>query len=443
MAGRAGQNGGILGLMADGVHVSLRSHQPRRNYQIISSNENRQRVGRSTTPAATTMRRGENMSVRLTLGTLMLTLAIAASGCSVPVHSGGMSAAHNLPPAQMLAHPGPGVGGPGPGVIPNVPPPGYSMAPAPTAQVHFKAPVGMEIRWDVGGIGAYDSEPLVVPGIQNFPENGVYRLKVTGIDGRPDERLYPSLEVAPISARTAAYLAHTPIPVHFTEQDFDQALSGNYVTKVIYIPDPEFQELAIGGVDTLVSTRLDPGVDPIVEADRRGAILGIIRMGRKDMELEGAAMGPAIQAGFNQEMAQGGVAPGAMGPGGFSPVPYNNGGVQPSYISGVTGPQYGYPITGTPIGLPGPPHIPLGGPAGLQRHTITNHTRTHIPQPTPALGIHVKQKPGLSYPRPVDKVRIQEQTVRPLHFNNQPPADMVHGNPAAGAGGYCPPGYPQ
>jgi hypothetical protein len=369
-------------------------------------------------PSARTMRRGEIMSVRFTLGTLLLAVAAAVSGCAVPVHSGGMSAAHNLPPAQMLAQPGPGIGGPGPGVIPNVPPPGFEMAPAPTAQVHFKAPVGMEIRWDVSGTGAYDSEPLVVPGIQNFPENGVYRLKVTGIEGREDERLYPSMEIAPITARTAAYLAHTPIPVHFTEQDFDQALSGNYVTKVIYIPDPEFQELAIGGVDTLVSTRLDPGVDPIVEADRRGAILSIIRMGSKDMELNGPGEGAAVQAGYMLE--------GAAAANGFSPVPFNGGGVMPSYVSGVTGPQYG---TGTPIGLPGPPHLPLGAPAGLQKHEITNHTRMHIPGPTPSLGIHVRQQPGLSYPRPVDTVRIREETVRPLHFNNQPPADMVHGYP--------------
>lgn len=374
------------------------------------------------------------MSVRFTFGAVMLALAAAASGCTAPALRGGLPTAHNLPPAQMIAHPGPGVGGPGPGIIPNMPPVGFDAAmPAPTVQVHFRAPVGMEIRWDVGGVGLYDSEPLVVPGIQNFPENGVYRLKITGIEGREDERLYPSLEVGPITARTAAYLAHTPIPIQFTEQDFDQALSGNFVTKVIYIPDPEFQELAIGGVDTLVSTRLDPGVDPIVEADRRGAILAIIRLGRKDLEAPGAAMGGAMQTGFSQEL---GGAPG------FSPVPFNGGGAVPSYVSGVTGPQYGYPITGTPIGLPGPPHIPLGVPAGLQSHTIHNHTAMHIPGPTPSLDIHVRQQPGLSYPRPVDTVRIREQTLRPNHFNRQPPADMVHGYPP-GNGGYCPPGAMQ
>ena len=57
------------------------------------------------------------------------------------------------------------------------------------------------------------------------------------------------------------------------------------MTKVIYLPDPEFQELALAGVETLVSTRLDPGVDPIVEADRRGAILAIVRLGNKDLQI--------------------------------------------------------------------------------------------------------------------------------------------------------------
>ena len=75
--------------------------------------------------------------------------------------------------------------------------------------------------------------------------------------------------------------------MQFTEEDFDQVLSGNFVTKVIYLPDPEFQELALAGVETLVSTRLDPGVDPIVEADRRGAILAIVRLGNKDLQAPG------------------------------------------------------------------------------------------------------------------------------------------------------------
>ena len=129
----------------------------------------------------------------------------------------------------------------------------------------------------------FDSTPLVIPGRQDFYQGAIYRLRLTNIPGRPGVQLYPTLEVAPVTPRTDAYLAHSPIPVQFTEEDFDQVLSGNFVTKVIYLPDPEFQELALAGVETLVSTRLDPGVDPIAEADRRGSILAIVRMGNKDL----------------------------------------------------------------------------------------------------------------------------------------------------------------
>ncbi len=57
------------------------------------------------------------------------------------------------------------------------------------------------------------------------------------------------------------------------------------MTKVIYLPDPKYQELAISGVETLVSTRLEPGVDPILEADKRGTILLIVRLGAIDLEM--------------------------------------------------------------------------------------------------------------------------------------------------------------
>ena len=133
----------------------------------------------------------------------------------------------------------------------------------------------------------FDSSPLVTPGRQDFVQGAIYRLRLSGIPGREAIELFPTLEVAPVTPRTDAFLAHAPIPVQFTVEDFDQVTSGNFVTKVIYLPDPEFQELTLTGVETLVSTRLDPGVDPIAEADRRGSILAIVRMGNKDFRGSG------------------------------------------------------------------------------------------------------------------------------------------------------------
>ena len=329
----------------------------------------------------------------------------------------GIPTAHNLPPAHRLLEPGPGVGGPGPGVLSSARNPGpgasgygaYGASIGQNVQVLFDKPQLMTVSWDVSGIGRYDSVPLIVPGRQNFAQGGIFRLKISNIDGRPGVELYPTLEIGRANRRTSAYLAHSAIPIQFTQEDFDQVAAANFVTKVIYVPDPEFQELALAGVDTLVSTRLDPGVDPITEADRRGSILAIVRLGNKDLEVPGTD--PSLNAGI-------GFVNNGGGGGGHDPS---------NYISGVNGPHYGIPNVGTSIGLPGPAHIPLGGPAGLQRQNIHNHTAMQIPGPTPEVNIHLKQKPGLSYPRPADKVFIKEHHIRPQHVNQQPPADMVEG----------------
>lgn len=405
---------------------------------------------------------------------------LAATGCIHPTFGefnnntslipplGKFTGHNNLPPAAMLRHPGPGVDGPGPGVMmtsaamlthnggevgmdgvqqasfngpcgPGGPGGcmvgdggmagmngmggmggmGYGMM-SRSSQIAFVGPDGLQVNWDVNQPGMFDSEPLIAPGRYNFPQGAVYRLKLTNIPGRPGVELYPTLEVGPASPRTEAYLDHNAIPVQFTEEDFDQILSGNFVTKVIYLPDAEFQELALAGVETLVSTRLDPGVDPIIEADRRGAILAIIRIGNKDLEVPQAEGMEGGDMAMAAAYAAGGGAPcGPGGPGGtLGQIP-----MPPELVAGITAPQYGMPYVGTPIGLPGPPHIPLGHPAGLQKHVMTNHTKIHMPPPTRKLDIHVKQKPGFSYPKPPSHVHITEHAhVPPVKFR-QPFSD--------------------
>jgi hypothetical protein len=366
----------------------------------------------------------------------------------------------------MLQHPGPGVEGPGPGVIV---PASYEAALAdagafadgdgggmpggimgPTSQIGFLGPDGMQVRWDVSSYGGFDSEPLVTPGRYDFPQGGIYRLKVTDIPGYEGVELYPTIEVAPVAPRTAAFLDHNAVPFQLTEEDLDQVTAGNFVTKVVYLPDPDYQELAVAGVETLVSTRLDPGVDPVCEADRRGSILAIIRIGNKDLQSPG---GQANAYGAGGGMG-GGSGPGGGGGGGpcpigmAAPLGMPIGGdpalVPPAFVAGATAPQYGMPITGTPIGLPGPAHIPLGIPAGLQKHTITNHTKTHIPPPSRQMGLHVQQAPGLSYPKPARHAYIAERADVPHIKLKQPPEDrkrlVDNGGPDPdAAAGFCPP----
>jgi len=352
---------------------------------------------------------------------------------------------YNMPPANRLAEPGPMVGGPGPGVLmpETIPVPGYGGAVKSTVQMLFNQPQSMKILYDVVGDSTFTSDPLVVPGRLEFAQGGIFRLKLTEIQGREGVELYPTLEVGTASYRTAAYLAHNAIAIQFTEEDLDQALSSNFVTKVIYLPDPEFQGDAISGIDTLVSTRLEPGLDPIIEADRRGSILAIIRLGNKDIEMSGA------QGGFGGgALPEGAYVDGngtTCGPDGSPVGAYNN---PPNMVAGVTAPQYGMPQSGTPIGLVGPPHIPFGAPAGLQSHVIRNRTHMNIPDPVTKVKGTVRQQPGYSYPTPPSRFHIKEQNINPgypggrPHFYDasRPVAPNQFGGAPPASGEYCPPG---
>lgn len=162
------------------------------------------------------------------------------------------------------------------------------------AQVAFKGSDGMKIQWDTVQIGMFDSAPIEVnevrPVFQNFQVARSYRLKLTEIPNRDGLTLYPTLTINAVSSRTLAYLDHNAIPVRFSEADFDQVQNGNFVTKVIFLPSPQFQNLALaGGVDTIVNTQLPAGADPIVEAQNRGAILAVIQIGNKDLSVEGSS----------------------------------------------------------------------------------------------------------------------------------------------------------
>ena len=108
-------------------------------------------------------------------------------------------------------------------------------------------------------------------------------------------------------------------------------------------------------------------------------------------------------------------------------------------IAGVTAPQYGMPMCGTPIGLPGPPSVPLGVPAGLKEHIIENHTHVCICRNRPRrIKVDVKQVPGICYPRPASHVRIVERTAAGVGTYRQPVGDRRECvKPECADGGSC------
>ena len=371
------------------------------------------------------------------------TTVIVCVGCAADGQQLFDKGEYHAPPAAMMQRPGPMVDGPGPAVLaPLTPPgammqagyqcpPGYPGGPGMPgmmvrkSQIHFLGPDGMNIGWQIGE--AFAKNQLVAPSIYDFAQGAVYRLDLTNIPGYDGLEFYPTLEVYPAHPTTDSFLAHSSVPVQITDEDLEQVRTNNFVTKVIYLPDPRFQELAIAGVETLVSTRLAPGVDPVAEADRRGTIMAVLRIGNKNYELglsSGSQItktgpnGEILQASHNVDGIQGGFAEpmaiGFVGTQGGIPHTQIMGG--PSYpgmpavnmVSGLNTAPWGMPRSATPIGLPGPPHIPLGGPAALQSHTIRNNTPVNVGKPVEHMLIDVEHEPGISLPHPVNYINYKE-----------------------------------
>jgi hypothetical protein len=163
-------------------------------------------------------------------------------------------------------------------------------------EVRFVGPGGMKISWycpKPDGKPGFATQFLEAPARYNFLQSSISRLKLSDVPNRPGIDLYPTLEIVPCNPKTATFLAHSAVPISFTEEDFEQITAGNFVVKVIYLPDPQFQDLAATGPDEVVSSRLEPGVDPVLEAKRRGSILAIVRLGNIDLE---APNTPAMDA---------------------------------------------------------------------------------------------------------------------------------------------------
>lgn len=351
------------------------------------------------------------------------TLVVVCFGCHIDGQQLIDKGEYVAPPAAMMSRPGPMVDGPGPGVLPMMAPPMARSFQSSTTQVRFVGPIGMKIGWKIGP--GYAENQLLSPASWEFSQAATYRLKLSSITGRDALSLYPTLQVYPAHPTTDSYLSHNSVPIELTDEDLDQVESGNFVTKVIYLPDPKFQELAIAGVETLSSTRLDPGVDPVAEADRRGTIMVVLRVGNKNLEQQ-AGSDPMAEANglqqvnYNADGDKGEIVPpmpieeagntfagvpGPMimgGPGGPGRPPMGP-------IAGMNGtPMWGMPVTATPIGLPGPPHVPLGAPAGLKSHTVRNLTKTEIPDPVDHMLMDVKHEPGIRLPKPVKHVEYSE-----------------------------------
>ncbi|MCE9566946.1 MAG: hypothetical protein K8U57_33510 [Planctomycetes bacterium] len=178
-------------------------------------------------------------------------------------------------------------GGVAPAPAPPAPPVPKAITPNDRTAVKFTSPTGMKVTCQLPNGGFNDeAQDQAVPKEFNFLPGQVHRLRLSQIMPKhTGKAFYPTLEVLTGNPKTLPFLTRACVPITFTNDDFDHAVSGNLVVKVLYLENRDDQGFQlVGGVEEVSSMRLEPGTDPVAEAQRRGSVLAIIRLSNIDLE---------------------------------------------------------------------------------------------------------------------------------------------------------------
>jgi hypothetical protein len=140
---------------------------------------------------------------------------------------------------------------------------------------------------------------LVVNGNFDEPQSGsatagmqvgmIYQLKITHIPFHEGAEIYPTIEVLNRLYPPHGQAVRFPVPIEFTQADLELALTGHYVTRVIYLEDPAAALAFADEPDRQRYFDVTPEADPLRAADRLGRPMAIMRMGSRVPELGASA----------------------------------------------------------------------------------------------------------------------------------------------------------
>lgn len=109
----------------------------------------------------------------------------------------------------------------------------------------------------------------------------VYRLRVSEVPNHPGVVLYPTVELIDRLYPPAGQATRFPVPVELTREELDMAARGMFVTRVIYVEDPQ-QALPTSQEAGQPWFEAAEGEDPLEVADQLGRPIAILRLGGRD-----------------------------------------------------------------------------------------------------------------------------------------------------------------
>jgi hypothetical protein len=152
--------------------------------------------------------------------------------------------------------------------------------------VRIRAPEGARISLaEEGGFASSHSNDVLV-GMQIGP---VYRLQVVDFSAEPGREVYPTVEIIDRLYPPQGLALRYPIPIELTKDELDMAADGMFVTRVIYLENPN-QALPVDQPDEQQWVEAPRGADPLVVADEIGRPVAILRIGARTPTSTGVAL---------------------------------------------------------------------------------------------------------------------------------------------------------
>ncbi|MEM9184969.1 MAG: hypothetical protein AAGB00_00565 [Planctomycetota bacterium] len=161
--------------------------------------------------------------------------------------------------------------------------------------VEVSAPAGFEIAARSGGGFTTPRAGSLLAGMRMGP---VYRMKATGVIADEPIEVYPTVEVIGRLYPPPGKRMKFPIPVELTDEELKMAAAGAFITRVIYLEDPNqalaIEEPVVNGKREQQWFEARADQDPLLVADRLGRPVAILRIGSR-LPGEGRYNDPPIQ----------------------------------------------------------------------------------------------------------------------------------------------------
>jgi hypothetical protein len=109
----------------------------------------------------------------------------------------------------------------------------------------------------------------------------VYSIKLTQLPNREGVEVFPTVEVINRIYPPEGTKTRFPIPIEITEDDVAQALSGLFVTRVVYLEDSDQAFPRADDPQHQRSIDVSPREDPLHVADQMGRPVAIVRLGSR------------------------------------------------------------------------------------------------------------------------------------------------------------------